>query len=75
MLFFLFKPQEFASFSGNDFMPISNSIDCINLVNNVGIMDGGGVNEQLDALTAYKSETGAMYYYSIIMLLEQLLLH
>lgn len=40
--------------------------DGIKHVNDVGIKDGGGVNEQLDAWTAHKSETGAVYYYNAL---------
>lgn len=58
--------DQLASVSGKDFMPFNNSTDGIKHVNDVGIKDGGGVNEQLDAWTAHKSETGAVYYYNAL---------
>lgn len=35
-------------------------------VNDVGIQDRAAVNEQLDAWTAHKTETGVVYYYNAL---------
>ncbi|XP_059649866.1 pre-mRNA-processing protein 40C isoform X2 [Cornus florida] len=39
-------------------------IDNSKHANDVGIKDGAAVNEQVDAWTAHKTETGAVYYYN-----------
>jgi hypothetical protein len=35
-------------------------------VEEVGTQDGAAVNEQLDAWTAHKTETGVVYYYNAL---------